>query len=328
MKALRSVMYRIKLSCWDYPIIIISNNPEVVGLFSTIKHIAGIPVSIDKFVETNNFVYFHVIDSSSSSLSFDYANDTLTLCVEWATICDQLDVLTNLLGQLLSYSSWNDGVYPIHASAVQYGNKTLLFIGESNAGKTTLSVSLCSYRGAKWLANDWTALANFSKTVELVKGDGLINFSLFSYRQLRAYAARLAYLPDIEDGFRQAAIWKKSEYYTAEDIGLEKGEFPSPLGAVYFVNISPAHDFCCANLPKEKVVSLLLRELIWPLRGCGSFVIDNSGAAVCSSVSLTPKNGWDSVCSLVNLLNSSCPCYYLTGSLNSAIEYLTAGGPP
>lgn len=70
---------------------------------------------------------------------------------------DAPDIRTFLLGSVLGILCHQRGLLPLHASAVQIGDKAVAFAAQSGAGKSTLAAKLVS-RGHRLLADDIVAI--------------------------------------------------------------------------------------------------------------------------------------------------------------------------
>ncbi|XUY30478.1 hypothetical protein RMR21_025690 (plasmid) [Agrobacterium sp. rho-8.1] len=62
--------------------------------------------------------------------------------------------ISRVIKQILSSRLLLDGWIPLHASAVSYGDKTLVWAGHRGSGKSTLAFLAASLKGAKFLADD------------------------------------------------------------------------------------------------------------------------------------------------------------------------------
>lgn len=316
--------YSLTIQLWGFVVLITSNNRDVITTISSLKHVSGIP--IQQFIHCtslDNCVCLHVEDSPKTSLTFQKKTNTLILCIKWVTINNQISTITNLLGQLLSLACWNHGEYPIHSSAVMHDQKTYLFVGGPNCGKTTLSMTLCLQHGFKLLANDWSAVSNEGKQIRIVKGHDLVNFSMLGYEQLISYIDKpisnkiKSLFDDCHD------VDTKSKFFTNSELNISQGSLPSKIDFVFFINIVPISHSYLKKLPALQYTSKLLKEFIWPLRGCGSFVIDNKGLACCASAVLNTPSGWDGVCEITNLFTTQCECFQLHSSLDEAVQFIT-----
>lgn len=317
----------ILAECWDYKISITSNNMAVISTISKINNISGIPV---RYTSDNSRVIkgarLHVEDSAVTSLSFDKNQKLLSLYVDWSSINDQISTLTNLLGQLLSLVCWNDKVYPIHSSAVKYLNKTLLFLGGANCGKTTLSLTLCLEKEADYIANDWSAISISGNQVNVVKGYDLIGCSRMGAAQIVSVSDKCKLAGNdiflIRSSELDIELRLKPNLIESKDLNFKNCLLPVKVDYVFFINIVPVQYTIFNEISRLEATGKLLNELIWPLRGTGSFVISNDCRASHSSAVLTPESGWEPICDLVNILTESAKCYQLHSSLASAINII------
>lgn len=315
----------ISLSCWGRVIEVCASEIGAIEYIASLKHISGIPLAIlgdTRFGKKTPSL--HVIPGTPASLTFNAKSRLLALRIDWTLVKDRPSTLTNLLGQLLALACSDDGEFPIHAAAVSKEGKAYLLIGGPGAGKTNLSVLLCKNYGFKWLSNDWCTLTANGNNVEVVRGYDLINFRQDGFDQVARYIP-----PKVTGLIRQQFLSHtmseaKSTFFTSDELGLMQGKLPRHLGGIFFIEADRAANHYCRRIPPNHAIDLLLREIFWPLRGLGSFVIDNSGKVICPSLVLTPNTGWESMCHLANTATAHYPCYIAKAPLEVAADFVRA----
>ena len=315
----------IDLLCWEQVIRVCASETGIIDFITSLKHISGIPVVILGNARSGKKApSLHMIPGSPASLTFNAESRLLALRIDWALIKDRPSTLTNLMGQLLSLACSDDGEFPIHAAAVSKEGRAYLLIGGPGAGKTNLSVPLCKNYDFKWLSNDWCTLTANRNNVEVVHGDDLINFRQDGFDQVARYI-----LPEVTGLIRQQFLshtmsGTKSAFFTSDELGLIRGKLPCHLGGIFFIEVGWTANHYCQRISPNHAIDLLLREIFWPLRGLGSFVIDNSGRVICPSLVLTPNTGWESMCHVANTAIAHHPCYIVKAPLEVAADFICA----
>jgi hypothetical protein len=293
-----------------------SNNPDVIARCEEYVEIAGIPITFkDLFIQYRGPIIF-IIDGKKNSINFECKTNTLRLEVVWENIQNQSSTLKNIIGQMISYVCWINDVYPIHSASVSKKGHSILFLGASASGKTNLSYVLAKYKGYEWLGNDWIGLSYFNNNISVEKGHDLINFSALGCEQLQAAGFNL----EIADRLFQkdsSSAWTKTRYYSYTELGVTAGNLPSKVESVIFLNIQQGGKCSLEKIPQNIIINYISKELFWPLRGCGSFVIDNHGHVILPSVSIQPENGCERACYLANKIIDGCKIFQLSGSLES-----------
>ncbi len=315
----------VGLLCWDQIVRVCSSDIEIVEFVSSLKHISGIPlVILSDGQHDKTGPSLHVISGSPASLTFEAKSRLLTLRVNWALIEDRPSTLTNLLGQLLSLACADNRMFPLHAAVVSKRGRAYLLLGGAGAGKTNLSVALCKDFGFQWISNDWCTLAVNGDEIEVIHGYDLINFRKRGFNQIASYVP-----PAVADRIQEEFLSSntpdtKSSFFTSQDLGLMQGRLPCLLGGIFIVEIGQRMDSYCERISSNQAIEVFLREIFWPLRGLGSFVIDNFGRVVCPSLELTPIMGWEVMCHMANVLIGSYPCYVVKASLKTATGFIPA----
>jgi hypothetical protein len=73
-----------------------------------------------------------------------------------------------LHGPVLSVLAWKSGLVPLHASAVGKDGRAILFLGDSGAGKSTMSAGLCTH-GWEFITDDVAILCKSDDTLKIVR---------------------------------------------------------------------------------------------------------------------------------------------------------------
>lgn len=129
-----------------------------------------------------------------------------------------------LIGQGLPIAAALQGLEVLHASAVRMGSTSVAFVAPSGTGKTSLALHLLSH-GAAFFADDVVALEADGDALLTHPGIGLAN----APRAEWAAVGRA----DLDPPSASQAGWK--HYVT-----VALPDTPVPLGAVYFLERTPA----------------------------------------------------------------------------------------
>jgi len=304
------------INFWGFSLLLCSNKADVITKCEEHAEIAGIPITFKDLSVQYRGPIVSIIDGNKNSINFDRKTNTLELKVLWENIQNQSSTLKNLIGQMISYVCWSNKVYPIHSASVSKDGHTILLLGDSASGKTNLSYVLAKHKGYEWLGNDWIGLSYFNNAVTVEKGRDLINFSTLACKQLQAAGFNLD-IPDRCLHITSTNAWSKTRYYTCVELRLTPGHLPSKVDSVIFLNIQQGEECSLEKVPPNIAINSILKELVWPLRGCGSFVIDNRGHVILPSVSIQPEGGWGQACHLANEIIDGCKIFHLSGSLKS-----------
>lgn len=313
-------MDNITITCWQYYIAIRSQNDSALSFISSLRHFAGIPVSVISHSGDPVDCTLVMTEGSPTTLTFDSETKILNWTIEWERVKDQPSTITNILGQLLSLAAVNNGVFPLHAAAVLKGGQAHLLLGDSGAGKTNLSIALSRSSNIMWLGNDWVGVSIKHDLPYLVKQDYFINLRLISAAQLARFLPA-SIMSELKAPSEVDPL-AKSRIFTPDSLKLKIGQLPVPIASAFFIDIDVAEtaEGYCVPVCNSQAAEWLSREFYWPLRGLGSFVIDDLGKLLHPSVVLRPQKGWIAMMSGINSLLSNCDFYMLHASLESAVD--------
>lgn len=313
-------MDSITIICWQYRIAIRSKNDSALSLISSLEHFAGIPVSVASHSGEPVDCTLVMTEGGPTTLAFDSETKILNWTFEWERVKGQPSTIANILGQLLSLAAVNNGVFPLHAAAVLKGGQAHLLLGNSGAGKTNLSVALSRSSNIMWLGNDWVGVTIEHGLPYLVKRDHFINLRLISAAQLARFLPD-SILSELKAPSKVDPL-AKSRMFTPDSLKLKMGQLPVPIASAFFIDIDVAEtaEGYCVPVYSSQAAEWLSREFFWPLRGLGSFVIDDLGKLLHPSVVLRPQKGWIAMMSGINSLLSNCNFYMLRASLERAVD--------
>jgi hypothetical protein len=131
------------------------------------------------------------------------------------------------------------GLHKLHASAVELDGVALVFAGPTEAGKTSIALSLCRSHGARLIANDQTTLAVEPRGPLVVEGDATLNLRYGSLHRAAPDLARAVFAP--VDG--SAPAFYDVKRMAPPSVGLTVRSGPTPLARLCFVQL----DAACAS---------------------------------------------------------------------------------
>jgi hypothetical protein len=141
--------------------------------------------------------------------------------------------------QLAERARQMHGLHKLHASAVELDGIALVFAGPTEAGKTSLALSLCRSHGARLIANDQTVLAVEPHGPLVVDGDATLNLRYGSLQRAAPDLARTVFAP--ADG--PAPAFYDVKRLAPPSVGLAVRNGPTPLARLFFVQL----DAACAS---------------------------------------------------------------------------------
>jgi len=101
------------------------------------------------------YIYPDFDDSGTPNLVFNNGQKMIFLSVEGHF---DYKLLARTIREIAYRQLESDGYVCVHSSAVQLNGKGILIVGDSAAGKTTLSLSLCRFFNGKYMTNDKTLI--------------------------------------------------------------------------------------------------------------------------------------------------------------------------
>ncbi|MGJ4953891.1 hypothetical protein [Bradyrhizobium sp. HKCCYLS20291] len=137
---------------------------------------------------------------------------------------DAPDIRTFLFGTMLGLLIHQRGLFPLHASAVQIGNKAIAMAGMSGAGKSTFAAAL-TRRGHKLLCDDVCVIDSQAAPAPLVR-PAFPRVKLWK-DALDAMGIAAADLPANRMG--------QQKYYLRFDDAADFEIAPVPLGSIYLL---------------------------------------------------------------------------------------------
>lgn len=311
----------ISLCCFGQTLNVCTTSPKFLAYIASIDRLFSLPVVITGANEGSPSL--NIIEGTPPKLTFEPRTRSLTFRIEWPLV-EHSDAIASLLAQLLCLACIDANTFILHAAAISHEDAAYLLIGGMGAGKTSLSVALCSNSKFSWLSNDHVGLSRKNGEIMLCEGHDFINFRKSSFSLLKNFLS-----PDIAKKIEgrfplDLNPWTKtSPPFSVSELVLPQGSLPCSVKALFFPLIDLTTFECFQEMPTGKATTALLQMLTWPLQGVETFILDNSGKAICPSIAIEPSRGWMETYNFVNFVTSQCPTYIVCGKLESAIDFIS-----
>ncbi len=155
---------------------VVSPTTEIlVSLFSAGLWSDPADISLADYPNTDQQVDWtiHVTEASRPALNVDQTERSVHLQLPWP---DGFAMLRALIRQTLERCNQENGIYRLHASAIQLRGNVQVFAGGSEAGKTSIALDAWRKLDARLLANDRLTLRDGPHGPEWYGGDRSVNF--------------------------------------------------------------------------------------------------------------------------------------------------------
>ena len=309
--------------CFEEVIKIITNSQSIENYITSLKKIHVFPLSQIKNYNDNEekqIPTFNIIDDiEQTSCTYDKKNLCLRLKIQWDKV-NSSGTLETLIYQLTCLSAIENHRYILHASCVSFNENTLLIVGASGAGKTSLSISLCLNHKFYWHSNDQVKLALNQNYPYIITGKDFIDFRKLSFNSLSKHIPN-SVSSKISSRFVNDNP-KTSPSFYAEDLGLKIGSFPKKITHLLFINLLDNVNELEQRATQKYISWALSQDIARIMRGAELFILDNNGFILAPSVALEPNDNWEDACRFINSIYDNCKCYNFYGSLNSAEDYI------
>ena len=136
---------------------------------STLTGSAGEVVRAVFTLGDGEFLHIRYADDTEFVVSADGAR----IFGRWRLPLTLEDTLTYALGPILALALRRQGRVCLHASAVEWHGKAVLFIGSAGAGKSTTAAAMVRH-GARLIADDISALCEAESTFRVFVGQGRV----------------------------------------------------------------------------------------------------------------------------------------------------------
>lgn len=318
----KSEYFEIVTRCFGQTVIVRANNSKVVDYISSSDHHTQQRSVLNNIEPCEAFPSLNITEGRPTILTYDYSSRSLNFQVEWNLI-DRSGAIDNLYGQLLRLSCFDSGIFPFHAAAFSVGDNAYLLVGDVGAGKTNLAVSLCIDPIFKLVSNDWVGLSINNMEIMVSKGDDWIDFRKMAFTQLSKTLSKKCIEKILPHFPSDTTPWIKSDFkFSPSDLGLVCSNLPLRVNGIFLPLITRNTYQYIGQLERKRASMNLLQELLWPLRGIRTFILDNDGYILCPSVVIIPRNGWEQLCDFINSLISQCPIYVVHAPFEVAREFI------
>ena len=153
-------------------------------------------------------------------------------------------------------------------------------------------------------------------------GYDLINFRIALINQIANYLPKTVIDQIADKDNHSKDFSKKSRFFLSDEIGIKRADLPLPVRCICFVQINQSEQITFTQISTSETIEKLVGEFFLPLRGLGSFLINNSGEITSPSVVMRPLTGWN-MGNIINNLAKQCPAYFLSSNLDTAIQLIS-----
>jgi hypothetical protein len=314
---------RILLIIGKRKLVVESNVSDICGHVMSLKFLHNFSVKVSENGGDSNSLFCLRAESGEKfGVKFDERSKVLSLKLDWQ-IFNQTDVIEKLLLQLLFLSNLEDGIFPVHASAVARNGKAYLIIGPTGSGKTSLSMALCARKGFNWIADDEVGLMIKKDGVFISQADDLLSFRKLPFSILSGHIS-IAAADKIRSRFTNIENpWVKTRPpLRCGDLGLKKPKLPIKMESFFFSTIVDSYHYC-DKAPKSQAAVVVYNEFAKSIGGIGSYVLNNFGEIASQPVVLGTSR-WNEIGSFVNRTVNVCQSYMVQGSLEQILSDITS----
>ena len=143
--------------------------PRLPDRTSTLTGSAGEIVRAVFTLGDGEFLHLRYADGTE----FVVSADGTRIFGRWRLPLTLEDTLTYALGPILALALRRRGLVCLHASAVEWHGKAVLFVGSAGAGKSTTAAAMVRH-GARLIADDISALCEQGNTFRVFAGQGVV----------------------------------------------------------------------------------------------------------------------------------------------------------
>jgi hypothetical protein len=175
----------------------------------------------------------HYSNEQRCQATFDAADQTLTVSFPWHDDVPRVfdadvpfhNMLLYSVRFLLETIRQGASEYTVHGSAVVKAGRSVVVLGEAEAGKTTTALHLCREFGFALFANDQVVVGERDGLPWLVHGDDMVTLRFTSTaRYSQGLADRV-----FSAGSTESAPWNLKKDVPAHSLGLAFSTVPAPI---------------------------------------------------------------------------------------------------
>lgn len=201
-----------------------------------------------------NEIYILYYDSINFSFYFYKKDENLTISVNPNELCYDIEIKKEMLHDVLNppvllFARLN-GFSIIHGCVLKKNEHTILIIGKSGMGKSTISASLCEFRNFKCISDD----------IAIVNNSGYVN-SGDSKIKLNSDSINFIYNTNIKTSHKKFNVYYESKF-SKNVFKIDYIIFVEASDIFNLVELQPKEAFIklCQNIKlKETMVNRLLK---------------------------------------------------------------------
>ncbi|MFH1863334.1 MAG: hypothetical protein ABIJ85_00270 [bacterium] len=199
--------------------------PNLAGLSSMVP---GLVISEMKAEKPASLF---LLEDYTKSLRFDESTNTVILTGNANDFIDGQAVLWTSYW-LMEAQRQENSLFTLHSSALKIGDKGILLLGHSGAGKTTVMLDLCRKYNGRIISNDLTIVRHNSLLGELDLVNGTKDLRLRRSTVFRSF-------PDLIGLFKgtNGSAWEDKIAVSPEQINLVSSNEPSRLDAIFEIHL-------------------------------------------------------------------------------------------
>lgn len=203
-----------------------------IGLLPNLAGLSGmVPGLVISEMKAEKPASLFLLEDYTKSLRFDESTNTVILTGNANDFIDGQAVLWTSYW-LMEAQRQENSLFTLHSSALKIGDKGILLLGHSGAGKTTVMLDLCRKYNGQIVSNDLTIIGNESVSgrLELINGTKDLRLRLSSVSKN---------FPDLVNLFQgtNRSAWENKIAVNPEQIGLISCSEPNNLDAIFEIHL-------------------------------------------------------------------------------------------
>jgi hypothetical protein len=191
-----------------------------IEISNTVDHPLNQPYTI---------IYF---DRDISHLVYDPERRSIILEERWSNIHENF-MLRTLIFQLFSLKFQEQCKFILHASAVEYNNKAVLFTGNGGSGKTITALTLCKDFNYNLISNDKALVSLKTDSIYIEKGS-----KMFTLRRSSLNATNPDLSKRIFGNESDTDIWNSKKVLQPSDLEISISKGNIELSALVMLDVN------------------------------------------------------------------------------------------
>lgn len=243
-----------------------SDNLEIIKSVKNLKNVLGkgnIKIGI------NNSISLDLVHIEQKKIEINKKENVVFIFGQSSEITSS--ILEVAIYMCFEYLFQMDGMFSLHASAVEVSGKAYLFCGPKEAGKTTISYSLSKEHNANIIANDHCiiGLNNHNKPY-IFEGDAN-NFITFRSHALEKSDKQL-----YDKLFNKSESVNLRKRISVTDLGINFCNGFKEIDGIFFIGIGKTKHLEFSLLTKEQSSILLYDNISSIIRGISIMLFNNN----------------------------------------------------